>query len=861
MLLVLVLQIPAVQSRQLATLGFRFGEAAHPGPELQFRLRVTNPTCVSNKFDSFVDLLSQYQCNIISMSETAATELVQKQLSHKFNTKKCKTIWSPLVQPLTATCGPAHTRGKASGVGLLSNIPCRNAGFPVPDDLAFSTRFVHTVVQLGDSHVQIVVLYCKPNRGAAESEFNSKLMRLAVEQTRLTPLPFIIMGDFNMPVNQFDVWPQLRASGCLSLTDIYPVLTALKMPPSCMEATNPDNAILSPSLVPFIKSIRVLPPHLFAAHRPVVFDLHLPSQTIFMTRLRHPRSFVELSLEDDDFEVPGIADCFNNVNTIEQWGEAVEACVNCALRAGGGNVDSLLKAFRGKCKPLRVVKCPINSPIKEACPSSYNPSTEVLTMATRRKVTQVRRLESLYRRLCKSSGLPFDWNTHHQLLDEWRAIVRCHAFGTPFFHWLGSFPDMDFPSFPLPSKEWVFESLQISRHYVEIALQHDKKVQAAKAELEKYLDKKAGNRKAFARIRGPGPPPVLQVAKKITMDSIVVTQDGSCQHEVYASADDIALLSRSFPVLIGNTSATISDIGFASFMALTSHPVDKSSQNVVVQQEQIVMFPHDVAASLSSYWKPIWQRDPAAHDFQDATPQQLGFDHFLQASPAREEILVTLKDPLIWQKAIQRLRASSARGTDSISAQEFKMLPAVAIQSLATLLSQLENPFDTSFMTGLVAPLSKAGIELPSNDRTRPITILPQFYRLWASVICLQIAAHLHNWAPPELAGFLPGRGAVTAVLQAQHQLEWSRWKKQALLGLVLDLRKCFNCFRISFCYHAMKACGIPVWILDAWVHAQASLCRYWLSQGHLIEAGFATTGCPEGDQLSVIAMVYVSIH
>ena len=127
-------------------------------------------------------------------------------------------------------------------------------------------------------------------------------------------------------------------------------------------------------------------------------------------------------------------------------------------------------------------------------------------------------------------------------------------------------------------------------------------------------------------------------------------------------------------------------------------------------------------------------------------------------------------------------------------------------------------------------------------------------------MICMQITDVLKCWAPPELTGFLPGRGSVTAVLQAQHQLEWSRWKRQRLSGLVLDLRKCFNCLRLSFCYHAMRSCGIPSWVLDAWLHAQSSLCRYWLIQGNLFEAGNATTGCPEGDQMSVVAMVCVSI-
>ena len=379
--------LPVAQSRQISALGVRFGEAAHPGPELNFRLCITNPTCVSNKFDTYADFLSQYRCDLVSLSETAATELVQKQLSAKFIAKKCKFLWSPPVMSLTETCGPVHTRGKASGVGILSALLCRQARLPLPHELEFSTRFVYGVVQMGDSHIQIVVLYCKPNRSSAEIEFNSRLMKHAVGQTRLIPLPYVIMGDFNMPVSSFESWPHLRASGCLTLTDLYPSLYAASMPPSCMDSTNPDNAILSPGLAPFVKSIRVLPQHMFAAHAPVIFDLRLPCQAIFLSRLRHPKSFVDLYLDDHAFEIPGVSECFQDVSSLQQWGEAVENCVDLALKVGDGNTSSLPKSFRGRCSPPKIVKCPVNSAIREACPGSYNPSTEVLTMATRRKVT------------------------------------------------------------------------------------------------------------------------------------------------------------------------------------------------------------------------------------------------------------------------------------------------------------------------------------------------------------------------------------------------------------------------------------------------------------------------------------------
>ena len=567
-----------------------------------------------------------------------------------------------------------------------------------------------------------------------------------------------------------------------------------------------------------------------------------------------------MDLDDQAFTAPGVVECFSAVNSLQDWGAAVENCVDVALRAGFGNKPHLPKSFRGRCKPLKIVKCPVNSAIKQACPGSYEPSTEVLTMATRRKITQLRRIESLHRRLRKISGLPFDWDVHCQLLAEWKAVAHNTAFGCPFLHWLARFPDMDYPDFPLPTVAWMFETLQLTRHFVDASLQDDAKIQRAKIVYERVLDKQKGHTKAFAMVRGPGPPPVTHISTKHYLDAIVVTQEDGKLHEVFADSSAIAQLSRTFPVAIGSVPGTIVSMDSAFFTVATVQAVDLTSDDAKITQDQTVMAPPDVASELSGFWQPIWQRDTRSLDFMKQTPDTLGFATFLSAVPPRPEIQATLSDPSIWTRAISKLRTASARGTDSISAQELKLLPPVAIESLASLFATSTRPFDDSFMNGLVAPLSKAGSEVPSRDRTRPITILPQLYRLWASVLCMQITYELQSWAPPEITGFLPKRGAVSAVVHAQHQLEWSHWKRIVLTGLVLDLRKCFNCLRQSFCYHAMKSCGVPVWILDAWIVAQDSLHRFWMLHGQLFEAGKASTGCPEGDQFSVIAMLCVSI-
>ena len=695
-----------------------------------------------------MDLVRQHKCDLFSLSETAAKAIVQKQFAAKFNAKKCKVLWSPPVPPLTETVsGHVHARGKASGTAILTSLPCRPTRLPLTDDLAFSTRFVHGIVQVGDAHLQVVVLYCKPNRSASDVEFNSQLMQFAVDQTKLVPLPYVIMGDFNMPVHLFECWPLLQASGCQSLPLLYRLQHAEDMPPSCMESTNPDNAIISSQLASFVRRIRVLPTHFFAAHAPVTFDLELPCSSLYLARIRHPRSFVELSLPDDIFSQVDVAHCFTDVTTLEEWGHAVENCYDTVLRAGHGPLPSLPKAFRGRCKPLKIVKCPVVSPTKQACPGSYEPSTEGITIASRKKVTQVRRLESFHRRLLKWDGSQFDFRVYEQLLQEWNAIMRSHAFAEPFLHWISTFPDMDLPAFPLPSSAWVFEALQLTRHFTEAALTDDMRIQRAKRRYEQHLDGKAGHKRTFAQVRGPGPPPVHQVQETVRFDAVVATQHDLQHHDIFADPVVIAQLSPTFPISIGSVPAWIIDKTPHSVNVGTHTEIDLTSEDTAVLQTQVAISSPEVACKLNEFWQPIWTRDQLSLDLPSSS--SLGFDQFFSHVPPAPDLQIALEDPDLWALAIRKLRPASARGTDSISAQELKLLPPTAIASLAKLLASSAAPFPASFMHGLVAPLSKAGSDLPSNDRTRPITILPQLYRLWSSVICIQATRHLPRTSDP----------------------------------------------------------------------------------------------------------------
>ena len=88
--------------------GIRFGEAKHPGPVCSdsrfqtFRFCITNPTSLAQKSDVRADLAKIHQCDVISLSETAATEAAQKTFSNTNSVvighHRCHHFVTPLLE-------------------------------------------------------------------------------------------------------------------------------------------------------------------------------------------------------------------------------------------------------------------------------------------------------------------------------------------------------------------------------------------------------------------------------------------------------------------------------------------------------------------------------------------------------------------------------------------------------------------------------------------------------------------------------------------------------------------------------------------------------------------------------------------
>lgn len=148
-------------------------------------------------------------------------------------------------------------------------------------------------------------------------------------------------------------------------------------------------------------------------HRPVFVDLAFPSHGVYDIRLKQPKSWIELDLDDELFPISydQAIESLGTPHSIEEWGQAVEYSVDLVYRkqqaiqgAPASRVRGLPKKFRGRCQPVAFQKISVQSLTPATRPGDFSPSGEI-SDATRKTVLHMRRLQSFLRRYQDSNTL------------------------------------------------------------------------------------------------------------------------------------------------------------------------------------------------------------------------------------------------------------------------------------------------------------------------------------------------------------------------------------------------------------------------------------------------------------------------
>ena len=860
---ILAKKTPYDTSKHPMSLGTRrIGEAKNPGPETRVNFASINPTSLVNKHDEFAILSQTHNVHIVAAAETTATIETQQAFSKVVQKHGYGTVWSPPVMPQKIRIdGLPSKRGRVGGVALFSKFPCRRSWDQFQKPWDTSTRLVHSLVQLGHLWIQVFVIYglAMPNKGA--KDFTDDLFHQACEQSKNLPYPAIFIGDFNHDVHSLQDFHELYEHGYRSLQQIYRQKYMCKMPPTCKEATTPDTAIIPPELISFVDSITVVKTGLFDTHDPVIFQLVLPEEQLFRYKIPIPHSWIEFPITKQDLEEKSKEVNCDQISTLEEWGTVTENVVDAVLVADHladpsmTVIKSLPKRCKGRCQPISLKKFPIPAPVKRAWNGHYNPSHETHTIHYKRTVRQFRRITSLKKRVQMLDQYSEIWHrTIQDILTEWNVITTAVFRGTPFWMWIANIPELNPVPWDFPTFQWLHYLEQFVKIEVEQLAVEDKKIQNMIHKFRQQTDcQDANKREAFAKVKAKQFQPFNRTKTEICEEGYITATSENSVFEIFVSYPmDYHVF---MPIQVDNQLAKLVGKSEIALNVEFSEPYQPTKEVVEVVQNIEHCDLTIIFEQLWQYWNQYWNRDEDAQAYDEHADSYLhSLKNMLPELPEFPQF--QSNDLALWKEAIKKSKIRSSPGCDGVTFAEMKVMPDILIQKLADIIEM--QGFPETLMCARTIPLPKVD-HLPTPGDSRPITILPTTYRLWARVVTNKVLCYLGSILPPQITGMLPGRGAATASYDFQVLLEISKRHVQAVTGITLDLKKCFNLINRKKVKQLMLAWGIPDCLINKWFESLRHLRRFWDIQNNCSDMRSATTGCPEGDSWSVVAMLTIA--
>ena len=353
-------------------------------------------------------------------------------------------------------------------------------------------------------------------------------------------------------------------------------------------------------------------------------------------------------------------------------------------------------------------------------------------------------------------------------------------------------------------------------------------------------------RQGYAAVRGSCHPPFLDVPVSRKAEVLKLETQGpeQCWYVLHHPVD----FFENAHATLEDTSCRILEVDFDRVLL---HGCDLPAKGEL-RQEHTACTPTELDQEFQSYWSPMWERDPAPGIEPNRWEAAL---RSVESLPSLGPVQIDMLSLPLWKQAIQQMADRRATGICGWRPAELKLLPDTAIELLARL-------FEKALCLGvpphlLIASISVlAKVALPESiGQSRPITVFSAIYRIWSSIAARQILKHWGNIFPRSIMGSMPGRSARDLSYQQQHVIERALLEGRDLYGLSLDIIKCFNCIPRQPALHMLKKLGVPSTLVECWMQALDDVRKYPVFLHSLGSPMTSTTGVPEGDPLSVVAM------
>lgn len=831
---------------------FPWGEALNPGPTDSDMDSVwfsfSNPSGLRSKEGHLIDLGP----GVHACSETQLSHVTQSTCAQQF--RWLAKEQSRLVRVHFGAPAPLRTRsewaGSWTGVATVSDFPSQEILLPYSTERScgriLTTR--HFIGRFSVLHSVVYGFPPGPTWPQAKVLTSSLLEILTTEVVLGSQGPRLIGGDFNLGPRdspQFDVWRRL---GWCSAQELALQLWGVPPLPTCKGQTERDLIWLSPEAISLCCDVVLR--DIFCDHSTLFVRLGI-SQYQSSIRVWPLPSAIPWDQVDDswcssvaqplDFDL-------DSDNLWAAWACDWEQALDSHIPSQPAS--SLQPGQKGRLQRSAPMfrECQISC-LKPSRPSEVRLRSDLVGTQVKQWFKQLRRLQSFVAAV-RNMKNSVDAITYR--LELWSSIIHARGFHGGFRRfWIShrvvtlSETPTQIPSAPppYPIALAIFETFKACFESLESwHLRQRRRLLQAKYE--------ANHTAIFHDLKPPQKPLLDLLVIEKEYEVLAVDTDS---YQLHVSS---ALDSRGYSQWhLDETPVQILLDEDQPDLCAVPPGVEVTVGSVLVQKQTLTST-DDIHHDLLAYWKQTW----CALTEVDDTVWVRVINFFQAFIPSFAFSVPPLTLPM-WRKGLKRFKRNAARGVDGISHLDLLALPDSWTNQLLELLNRIEMGLDewpTAILYGVVNLLAKDD-DSCTIPRFRPVVVFSVIYRAWASIRARQLLRQLQVVIDSDAYGFVPGCEPSQLWLLLQAEIECNLQQQQAMCGLSVDLVRAFNFIPRQHSFSLAQHLGVPSRVLAPWKAFLGNCTRAFRIHDALSLATQSSCGMPEGDALSVYAMVQLN--
>ena len=745
--------------------------------------------------------------------------------------------------------GDSEYRGQAGGVALVSTFPARPSCIPIPTFTWLSTRVAEVLVAISPLQViRVIGIYGHPNKLPTAPGLTNQLLEDLDKHTQPSTIPCIIMGDFNVGLEQLPAICRLTRMGWWDAAKLYCSQTGVEPEPTWNHQSRIDFIVISPSLVPLFRSL-FTKQDAVSDHANVTCILSVPVGIRYNLVWERCKDTCPLDLHTRDDDLQHIDwSKFRNMIGIRNVEQAYkEFCINFdnAIEIASAVLDINPGPFRGRKVARKIRELPPLPVIRRSRTGEPQPCQDDSPLWYRQHIRQIRRLHAALGQI-RAAVRQQSESAMYAANKTWTSILRAASFYPDFKTWIGDNMHVILPDFLVPSHlhlvQWVYSFLKSQ----ESSWMHSLGKAKEKVFTETMDDDwNKGASKHFRSIKPPprDSPSLFDVPSPATITRHRHDKDGpfwiTAHSDIPLEASFVQFQDPRVPIL--RTQGFNVQIGKPLI-----GPAQMSVDFITVTADRDKIF-----HMIHCYWKRFWEARP---QIDEALLEQV-----LLSGPSVSAFSATIGLGEL-RRALKHLNINKARGPDSWSNADLKQMPESFLPHLQSLLQIFTDTaiWPEALLHATVTMLSKVDSTFDIGQ-TRPITILSCLYRLWSKLMATKFIDNVVAYLPKGIQGNRPGASSKWISTYTQILSEQSMEEAENFSVISLDLTKAYNLLAREMLKRTNRTFGTPVEVIDSYFAFLDAVQRSFLVYGTLSDQQSSKTGVPEGCAFAVYNMLQLN--